>query len=186
MYHTPSLERNYKSGIATWAIVVGIMALIIGGLAIYNYTGNKAEVVKNTDSQEDTAIEDKKTDQDDSKVEPTAQATTESAEEEDSVEYAYVDGEYEQTGVYTSPGGAEELGVKLTLKDDVIENVEVEVKATLPVSKKLQEDFAANYKDQVVGKKIDEVKLDKISGASLTPKGFNDAIEKIKEQAQIS
>lgn len=174
MYHTPSLERNYKSGMATWAIVVGIMALIIGGLAIYNYTGNKAEVVKNTDKQDDT------------KVEPTAQATAESAEDVDSVEYAYEDGEYEQTGVYTSPGGAEELGVKLTLKDDVIENVEVEVKATLPVSKKLQEDFAANYKDQVVGKKIDEVKLDKISGASLTPKGFNDAIEKIKEQAQIS
>ena len=174
MYHTPSLERNYKSGIATWAIVVGIMVLIIGGLAIYNYTGNKPEVVKNTDTQNDT------------EVEPTAQATAESAEDVDSVEYAYEDGEYEQTGVYTSPGGAEELGVKLTLKDDVIENVEVEVKATLPVSKKLQEDFAANYKDQVVGKKIDEVKLDKISGASLTPKGFNDAIEKIREQAQIS
>jgi hypothetical protein len=29
------------------------------------------------------------------------------------------------------------------------------------------------------------VKLDKVSGSSLAPKGFNDAIEKIKAEAKV-
>jgi hypothetical protein len=47
----------------------------------------------------------------------------------------------------------------------------------------MQTDFAANYKTQVIGKKIEGLELSKISGSSLTPKGFNDALEKIRSQA---
>ena len=41
-----------------------------------------------------------------------------------------------------------------------------------------------NVKTLVVGKKITDVKLDKVSGSSLTPKGFNDALEQIKTLAK--
>jgi hypothetical protein len=37
----------------------------------------------------------------------------------------------------------------------------------------------------VVGKRIDEVKLDRIAGSSGTPHGFNAALERIKEQARM-
>lgn len=97
---------------------------------------------------------------------------------------AYEDGTYTVVGSYPRPNGTEEIGVELTLADNIITAVSVEVKAENPISKKMQEDFAANYKTQVVGKSLSAVKLEKVSGSSLTPKGFNDAIEKIKAQAQ--
>lgn len=98
--------------------------------------------------------------------------------------YLYKDGVYSVTGEYLSPGGAEEIGLKVTMKDDVVVGAEMEVRATRPISLKMQEAVKSNFKPLVVGKKIDEVVLDKVSGSSLTPKGFNDAIEKIKVQAK--
>lgn len=96
----------------------------------------------------------------------------------------YKDGTYSAVGHYTSPGGAEQLGVTVTLKGDVIENAEVKSIAQRPNTIKFQGIFVANYKPFVVGKNIDEVKLDKVSASSLAPKGFNDALEKIKAEAR--
>lgn len=98
----------------------------------------------------------------------------------------YKNGSYESNGAYTSPGGAEQVGVKLTLKDDVITEVEFMQMAERPASVRFQKQFAEGYKDMVVGKKIDEVQLTKVSGSSLTPKGFMDALQKIKDQAAKS
>lgn len=97
---------------------------------------------------------------------------------------SYKDGTYSSIGTYTSPAGKEEVGVSLTLRDNVITSVTFTPKATNEVSIKLQGMFSSGYKELVVGKDINTVKLDKVSGSSLTPKGFNDAIEKIKLQAQ--
>jgi hypothetical protein len=97
----------------------------------------------------------------------------------------YEDGIYEVTGQYVSPGGDEEIGVSVTLVNDVITDVEVEPRATRPISVNMQTIFNENYEQFVMGKNIDEVQLDKVSGSSLTPKGFNDAIEKVKSQAKI-
>lgn len=97
---------------------------------------------------------------------------------------SYKDGVYAQVGNYTSPGGPEEIDVKLTLKNGVIVESEVTPKATRPFSVKWQGVFAENYKALVVGKNIKELNLGKVSGSSLTPKGFNDAVEKIKSQSK--
>lgn len=97
---------------------------------------------------------------------------------------SYKDGSYSSIGSYTSPAGKEEVGVSLTLKNNIITDVTFTPKATNEVSIKLQGMFSVGYKELVVGKDINTVKLDKVSGSSLTPKGFNDAIEKIKLQAQ--
>jgi len=96
----------------------------------------------------------------------------------------YKDGEYSAVGDYMSPGGAEEIGVTLTLKNGVIESAEVETIGDRPNTVKFQEVFKDNFKQYVIGKNIDEVMLDKVAGSSLSPKGFNDAIEKIKSEAQ--
>lgn len=97
----------------------------------------------------------------------------------------YKDGEYSSEGEYTSPGGEETIDVTVTLKDGIVEDAEVVANATRPISKKMQGIFVAEYKDQVVGKKIDELNLTKVSSSSLAPKGFNDAIEKIKAEAKV-
>lgn len=100
------------------------------------------------------------------------------------VKTSYKNGEYMQTGMYTSPAGPEEIEVKLTLEEGVVTQVEVTPKATHKVSKAKQEAFAGGYKEMVVGKNIKDLNLGKIAGSSLTPKGFNDAVAKIKAQAQ--
>jgi len=97
---------------------------------------------------------------------------------------SYKDGTYTQDGAYMSPGGDESIGVKLTIKDGVVVDSEVTPHAERPMSQKFQSIFAENYKQFVVGKKIDDLKLDKVSGSSLSPKGFNDAVEKIKAEAK--
>jgi uncharacterized protein with FMN-binding domain len=97
----------------------------------------------------------------------------------------FKDGEYSVVGEYTSPGGKESINVTLTLKDGVVTASEVKSNATLPISMKMQGDFIEHYQPMVVGKNIADLKLDKVSGSSLTPKGFNDALEKIKTQAKV-
>jgi len=97
---------------------------------------------------------------------------------------AYKDGTYTAEGVYRAPSGQEMIDVTITLKDNVITDATVVGKAEDRISKRLQGMFIDNYKPLVIGKKITDVSLDKISGSSLTPKGFNDAITKIKAQAK--
>lgn len=96
----------------------------------------------------------------------------------------YKDGEYKAEGMYTSPGGAESIDVTITLKDGVVEKATVVSNATRPISKKMQAAFIGGYKEQVIGKKLEELDLKKVSSSSLAPKGFNDAVEKIKAEAK--
>ena len=96
----------------------------------------------------------------------------------------YKDGTYSATGNYVSPGGAESIGVTLTLKDDVIVDITTVSNAFRPETKIYQGKFISGYKTLVVGKKIDEVALTKVSGSSLTPKGFRDALAQIKVEAK--
>jgi uncharacterized protein with FMN-binding domain len=97
---------------------------------------------------------------------------------------SYKDGMYTQEGDYTSPGGPEQIEVKLTLKNNVIVESEVVAKAERPKSKFMQGVFIDNYKPLVVGKSINDLNLGKVAGSSLTPQGFNDAVAKIKAEAK--
>lgn len=96
----------------------------------------------------------------------------------------YKNGTYEATGNYTSPGGDEEIKVSITLSNGVITDASVTPMATRPNSVEFQGKFKDNFKPLVVGKKIDEVSLMKVSGSSLTPKGFNEALTEIKAEAK--
>lgn len=97
----------------------------------------------------------------------------------------YKNGVYTEDGHYQSPGGAESITVKVTLRGGKIVDSEVTSRAELPNSKIFQGKFIGGYKEFVTGKNIDEVNLAHVSGSSLTPKGFNDAIEKIKADAKV-
>jgi uncharacterized protein with FMN-binding domain len=96
------------------------------------------------------------------------------------------DGEYGATGRYTSPGGPETISVKLKLENGVVQAAEVETHAESPVSRRFQREFANNFEPMVVGKKIVDLKLDKVAGSSLTSKGFNEALQRIRLEASSS
>lgn len=158
--------------------ILGIAAVAIIGIAVFGLTAMRP----NTNSQNN----------DPSMVSPTGmvvEATLDPSGMEgtptaDVVEGEYTDGTYTAEGMYTSPAGPENVNVTVTLADGVIEDVEFEGLTENETSMRYQGLFAEGYKAMVVGKSIDEVQLDKVSGSSLTPKGFNDAISKIKAEAQ--
>lgn len=112
------------------------------------------------------------------------QAPTSQTDEQSQNVKNYQDGTYQATSKYISPGGEREIAVSVILKDGVVTDSTFEGFATDPASKRFQGEFAEGFKPLVVGKNIDELNLQKVSGSSLTPKGFMDALESIKTQAQ--
>ena len=96
----------------------------------------------------------------------------------------YLDGTYGAIGSYAK--GKNSIDVTLVLADDSIASVTVVPMATIKMSLGLQKKFALAISDEVVGKPIDEVHLDRLAGSSLTTQGFNEAVEKIKTQAARS
>ncbi|GEM_PF-1176804 len=98
----------------------------------------------------------------------------------------FADGTYSARGFYISPAGGEEVNVSLTLKDTTITSAEFTGKAENPTSRQWQNIFKDGYREKVIGKPIKELSLTVVSGSSLTPKGFMDALEKIKQQASNS
>jgi uncharacterized protein with FMN-binding domain len=97
---------------------------------------------------------------------------------------AYKDGTYTADGTYVSPAGSEQVGVTLMLADGIVTDAQFEGKAKNPASVRMQGQFSQGYKAMVVGKPIDELNLSVVNGSSLTPKGFMDAVAKIKTEAK--
>ena len=95
----------------------------------------------------------------------------------------YTDGTYEASGNYTNPHGTETVDVTITLEDDTITAVEVVGHGTDPNTENYQGQFIAGIEDEVVGKKLDEISVDRVGGSSLTSGGFNAAVEEIKADA---
>ncbi len=96
----------------------------------------------------------------------------------------FKNGNYSAIGNYTSPAGEEEVEIKLTIDNDLVTEASSDVRSANDKSQYWQKQFSDNFSKEIVGKKIGEVKLDRVSGSSLTPKGFNEAIEKIKSQSK--
>ena len=168
-------NQNNKTGSSKVGLaIVGI--IVIAFIGIFAYQSQTMTQNTTTSPQSSPATT--------SESSGTSELTDEETPSQDAQEGTYKDGEYTAVGNYTSPGGEEELGVTLTVASGVVTDAVVEVKATRPISKARQEDFAANYKDMVIGKEIDSISLGKVSGSSLTPKGFNDAVTKVKAEAQ--
>ncbi len=96
----------------------------------------------------------------------------------------YKDGTYSATGSYRTPGGTESIEVTVTLAGGVVTQATVTQHATGGESEEYQSKFVSGYKAQVVGKKLSDLSLSRVAGSSLTPLGFNNAIETIKSDAQ--
>ena len=97
----------------------------------------------------------------------------------------YKDGTYSANGTYNSPGGQDQIAVTLVLKNDIVTDATVTTVVADRTSQKYQDKFIAGFKQYVVGQNISSLKLTVVSGASLTPIGFNDALAKIKANAKV-
>ncbi|MDB5170224.1 MAG: hypothetical protein JWN82_620 [Candidatus Saccharibacteria bacterium] len=146
-----------KQIIVTLAVLIVIVAIVAAAMV----AGNKDDT-QNSGSSNTSAMT--------ATVDPSA---------------TYTDGTYEATGDYVSPGGNEEITISVTLKDNVVTDTSAINGATDTEAKQHQDDFIGGYKSLVVGKNINEVKLSRVSGSSLTSQGFNDAIQQIRNKAEV-
>lgn len=119
-----------------------------------------------------------------STAETTAAAPSQAAPSQAGSTSPYKDGTYSADGSYVSPNGNEKVGVELTLADGVVTDVNITQHPSNPNTRKFQGEFAGGIAAQVVGKNIDELNVSKVAGSSLTSGGFNDAVQKIKSEAQ--
>lgn len=97
----------------------------------------------------------------------------------------YADGTYTATGTYPNPDGTGTVEVEITLADNAIADVTVTPQASGGNSLQFQTQFAHGIAEEVVGLPLDEVRVDKVAGSSLTGTGFNAAIEQIKDDAAV-
>lgn len=95
----------------------------------------------------------------------------------------YADGTYTADGSYQTPETVESVTVTLTIADGVVKEVEVTGDPQAPETEQYQSKFIGGIADQVVGVDLDDLKVSRVSGSSLTSGGFNAAVESIKEQA---
>lgn len=97
----------------------------------------------------------------------------------------YKDGTYNASGSFYTPDGVEQIGVTVTLAKGDISSVKVDDSNIYNgTSFAYTERFVNGINSVVVGKNIDNVNVGRISGASLTPMGFNSAIDTIKNDAR--
>jgi uncharacterized protein with FMN-binding domain len=96
----------------------------------------------------------------------------------------FKDGTYTATANYNSPGGTQSITVKLTVSGGAVTDSSLTQQASAREDEQYEAQFESGYKSQVVGKKLSDINLSSVSGASLTTDGFNSALADIQKQAQ--
>ena len=167
-------ETKRKNPIVIWSVVALVIA--VASYGVFKY-------IKRDTSATTTLVESPAVVPENKQIEVTTPITPTTPTPTTSS--IYKNGTYSSIGDYFSPGGDEQIGLQVTVEDDVIIDVKVESKATRPNAIKFQGIFISNFKPFVIGKKINDVHLSKVSGSSLTPGGFNDALAKIKAEAKV-
>ncbi len=179
-------KNSNKNMIIISVAVIAIIFVAIAGIAAAKMKSNdddKLEPVKvSTDAARTADSTQANSTAEQAQTTPSTDTTT--GANADTLTASYKDGSYTATGNYQSPEGSETIDVALTVKGDTITDVTVTGNSKSRESRVYQNKFIGGVKDTVVGKKLGTIKLDRVAGSSLTPKGFNDAIAKIQAQAK--
>lgn len=161
-----------RSNTPMYIAVSALLVVAVAGFFMYFRSGAKQDDTSDVAMTGDTSLP-----ADNGQTSAPTDGSTEA------VASAYKDGTYSADGKYVSPGGPETIGITLTIKDGIITDAVGKVESSRPESIRRQTMFVNGFKAQIVGKSLAEVSLSKVSGSSLSPKGFNDAVAQIKVQA---
>jgi hypothetical protein len=151
-----------RKQLATTLAIIAVVAVVAVGVIAFSpkkKSGSTADTGTSTDTATSAA--------------PTTTTAT-----------SYKDGSYSASGSYRTPQSTESVNVSLTIKGGVVTDATVTSSPTLDEAKEYQDMFKANYKPLVVGKNLNDISLRTVSGSSLTPGGFNTALQSIKSQAK--
>lgn len=158
-----------KSGFkAIYGVIIAIVA-IIGGLVFWNLKNTVASQVVTP-----APIDGGKTNPPTTPVVPIIVDNKK-----------YKDGTYTESGTYSTPEGRENISITLVLKNNIVTGATFTGSAGDRTSQRYMNAFNQGFNTEVIGKSIDSISLTVVNGASLTPKGFMDALSKIKTQARV-
>lgn len=170
----PTQNKNQKLIASTLVIVaVIVLALVASAGAKQDESTSQSETTSQVAGATDITSSTSNTT---STTGTTATTSTASS--------SYKDGTYTSSDSYSSPGGTEGIEVTVTVSSGVVTAATISQDATNHESEEYQDAFASSFKSKVVGQAIDSLSLSRVSGASLTTDGFNDALDQIRSQAQ--
>lgn len=156
-------ETKPNKAIVAVIVIVLLAAATAGGVYVFN---------QNNESSDTSADQTPTTSSPSSKTPTTSSSSG-----------TYKDGTYSATGGYISPGGNESIDVTLAIADGKITTASATTHPATSTSSQYQSEFTGSFKSLVVGKSVDEIRLSRVAGSSLTSNGFNDALEQIKDEA---
>ncbi|MDQ1531277.1 MAG: hypothetical protein QOE37_1382 [Microbacteriaceae bacterium] len=93
------------------------------------------------------------------------------------------DGRYTETGAYQTPGGPEALTVSVTVADGRLTAVAVHGTGRTANAVHYQAAFASGIAAVVVGRPLNGLAVGAVAGSSLTPAGFDSALDRIRADA---
>lgn len=153
-----------KKLVAFLAVMIVVVA-IVGTIVVSKKQQDKVATTTSADSSSNN-------------VDTTAPAATASTAN-------YKDGTYTAEGSYNTPGGNESITITVTLQNGLVTSTSATSTPMDRDAQEYQDAFKSAYKGQVVGKKVDSLRLSRVAGSSLTSIGFNNALDQIKNQAQV-
>lgn len=162
------------------------LILVVSAVCIYAFKSQPAPTTTQTVIRSNSATNNTPApvDQTSQNTIPTTVPATIPTETTTTTSSKYRNGTYKATGSYDTPEGQESVDVSLTLENGIVTDATVTANAFGGRSLRYQQMFISGYKTSVVGKDIDTISLGRISGSSLTPIGFNNALAEIKTQAK--
>jgi uncharacterized protein with FMN-binding domain len=96
----------------------------------------------------------------------------------------FKDGSYEESVSYPVPKSTNTLKAKITIKNDIVTEISTSHTYTNEKSKEYLDPFDKEISSAVVGKKVKDIDLDILGGASLTSEVFNELIESVLDKAK--
>lgn len=163
-------------------IVVTILGVVIVAMAVALFTISPKEKVGTPTESAQVEI---KTEEETAIVPNTYTTETITPQETSTDDEAAVTALATLTGTakYSTPARVtHDIAVSFTLEGDVIKEVHVNYDNGKGPANDYQKRFENTYKTEVIGKKLSEVSLARVGGASLTSGGFNEAVAQIKAQ----
>lgn len=99
--------------------------------------------------------------------------------------YAYKNGTYTASANYYVPKYQNSISINISIENDIIKSATASHDYTDRESGLYIDSFDSQLSSKIVGKKISDIKLSRVGGASLTTYGFNDALEIALNNAAI-
>ncbi len=167
-------------------ISIGTVAIIATiGSGSYLILADNSSINSNQISGNSTTLENKTPAIVDTTNQTTNTNTTTTTTPTETTLYAYKNGTYTASANYYVPKYQNSISINISIENDIIKSATASHDYTDRESGLYIDSFDSQLSSKIVGKKISDIKLSRVGGASLTTYGFNDALEIALNNAAI-